>query len=279
MPSRESRETGLCVYSNSEMAAAVRDADELIVSLGSRCLLGAHCSRCLHCTMHCARPGPVRSDGSPLIPGNRRIAESPSRRAAHFAESSSREARPRDPARFGQPWGTGSWSIGSRRREAAQSQFESQFQSIRIGVDSSRHRNVPIQGSRLGWGRVSGDRSASPRRFKAVLFSFRQTISWTRPLRGSDGAKRSCPIFGKGRIKRQDRTRRSPIVRDLGPCDYGGRGAPGRDFRISGRLNRTGQGIRSPMEDRRPAAFDKKGPSDGGVRLPWAEDKTALLLS
>ena len=40
-PSRESRETCLCVYSNSEMAAAVRDPDELIVSLGSRCLLGA----------------------------------------------------------------------------------------------------------------------------------------------------------------------------------------------------------------------------------------------
>jgi hypothetical protein len=75
-----------------------------VMPTSSRCLLGIMkmCSR-ITPALCAAWPGPVRS--KPLILRNYRIAESPNRRGAHFAESSSREARPRDSARFDQPWG------------------------------------------------------------------------------------------------------------------------------------------------------------------------------
>jgi hypothetical protein len=50
-----------------------------------------------------ARPGPVQSGRHALIHWNYLIAESLHRLGAHFAESSNREARPRDLAPFDQP--------------------------------------------------------------------------------------------------------------------------------------------------------------------------------
>ena len=64
------------------------------------------CSLCCLCgvapALCPAWPGPVRS--TPSNPRNRRIAESPNRRGAHFDRIANREALPRDSARFGQPW-------------------------------------------------------------------------------------------------------------------------------------------------------------------------------
>jgi hypothetical protein len=81
-------------------AKAALQCMEQEVQTSSRCLLGI--------VKMCSRITPALcaawTDRNPLILRNYRIAKSPNRRGAHFAESSSRQARPRDSARFDQPW-------------------------------------------------------------------------------------------------------------------------------------------------------------------------------